>query len=108
MDLLVVFDHVGRKRSLAAAIDDRLALLPLARDIIVTTLEEIREECMMPGSLLGAALRDGKILYEHGRSDEESTQYFSAVCRDVQARGMPIRFASHKTGEEARKPDDAT
>ncbi len=36
----------------------------MSKDIIVTTPEEIKRRGALPGSVLRAALRDGKVLYE--------------------------------------------
>ncbi len=64
VDLLVVLPEAPDKRALAAGIRDDLANIPVAKDIIVTTPQEIDEERELVGSLLHHALRDGKVLYE--------------------------------------------
>lgn len=64
VDLLVVFETVSDKR--AAAIDIRRALrdLPVGKDVVVTTPDEIQRRGSLIGSILRPALRDGKVLYE--------------------------------------------
>lgn len=64
VDLLVVFETVTDKR--AAAIDIRWVLrdLPVGKDVIVTTPDEIQRRGSLIGSVLRPALRDGKVLYE--------------------------------------------
>ncbi|MBM4046912.1 MAG: nucleotidyltransferase domain-containing protein [Planctomycetes bacterium] len=63
-DLLVVLPEVADKR--AAAIQMRRALgdMPVSKDIVVTTPDEIARRGDMVGSVLRRALREGKVLYE--------------------------------------------
>jgi predicted nucleotidyltransferase len=64
IDLLVIFSQVNDKRQAAVRIRQALADLPVAKDIIVTTPEEIRQRGNLVGSVLRPALKEGKILYE--------------------------------------------
>jgi predicted nucleotidyltransferase len=64
VDLLVVLQEVPDKRALAAGIRDDLANVPVAKDIFVTTPQEIDEERELVGSFLHHAMQDGKVLYE--------------------------------------------
>ena len=63
IDLLVVFTELADKRK--AAVDIRVALadLPVAKDILVSTPEELERHRSRIGSVLRYAQRDGKILY---------------------------------------------
>ena len=63
VDLLVVFSELADKRK--TAIDIRLALadLPVAKDILVATPEELSRHRTRIGSVLRTAQREGKILY---------------------------------------------
>lgn len=65
VDLLIVLASAPDKRR--AAIDIRRALsgLPVSKDIVVTTPEEISERGDVVGLVLRPALREGRILYEH-------------------------------------------
>jgi predicted nucleotidyltransferase len=63
-DLLVVMELAPDKRKTAVEIRRLLADLPASKDIIVTTPEEISRRGRMIGTVLRAALREGKILYE--------------------------------------------
>ncbi len=64
MDLLGVFPEVDDKRNAAVPIRRTLADLPVGKDIIVTTPEEIARKGDLVGTILRPALRDGKVLYE--------------------------------------------
>jgi uncharacterized protein len=64
VDLLVVIDHVDDKRSVTVQMRRALADLPIGKDIVVTTPEEIRRRGHLVGSILRSALREGKELYE--------------------------------------------
>jgi predicted nucleotidyltransferase len=64
VDLLVVMDGVTDKRQTAIEIRRALSDLPVCKDIIVTTPEEIARRGDLAGSVLRPALREGKVLYE--------------------------------------------
>ena len=64
VDLLVVMDRVADKRHAAIEIRRILADLPVCKDIIVTTPDEIARRGARAGSVLRPALREGKVLYE--------------------------------------------
>jgi predicted nucleotidyltransferase len=64
IDLLIVFSHVTNKRSKAVEIRQALVDLPVAKDIIVTTPDEIARRGDLVGDVLRPALTEGKILYE--------------------------------------------
>ena len=64
VDLLVVLPAVSDKREARVAIRRALADAPLAKDIIVTTPEEILRRGDVVGTALRQALREGVVLYE--------------------------------------------
>ena len=64
VDLLVVLSEVADKRRAAIEIRRALAHLPVSKDIIVTTPEEVARRGNLVGSVLRPALREGKVLYE--------------------------------------------
>jgi predicted nucleotidyltransferase len=64
VDLLVVLGEVTDKRRTTVAIRRALRDLPVSKDIVVTTPEEISRRGHLLGSVLHPALREGKILYE--------------------------------------------
>jgi uncharacterized protein len=64
VDLLVVLPQVANKRAAAIAIRRALADLPVCKDIVVTTPEEITRRGDLVGTVLRPALREGKVLYE--------------------------------------------
>jgi predicted nucleotidyltransferase len=64
IDLLVVLPEVANKRQTAVAIRRRLTDLPVPKDIVVTTPEEIASRGDLVGTVLRPALREGKVLYE--------------------------------------------
>ncbi len=64
MDLLVVLPQVDNKRQVTIEIRRALADLPVAKDIIVTTPEEIARRGDLVGTVLRPALHEGQVLYE--------------------------------------------
>lgn len=64
VDLLVVLPEAPDKRR--ATVDIRVALadLPVGKDIIVTTPDEIAKRGHIFGNIVHAALREGEVLYE--------------------------------------------
>jgi len=64
IDLLVVLPEVANKRQAAVEIRRLLTDLPVPKDIVVTTPEEIARRGDLVGTMLRPALREGKVLYE--------------------------------------------
>ena len=64
VDLLVVFSELTDKRKTAVDIRRTLADLPMAKDILVTTPEELARQRDQVGTILRVAQREGEILYE--------------------------------------------
>jgi len=64
VDLLVVLPEVMDKRKTTVEILRVLGDLPVSKDIIVTTPEEISRRGHLIGSVLRAALKEGKVVYE--------------------------------------------
>ncbi|MBM3500020.1 MAG: nucleotidyltransferase domain-containing protein [Armatimonadetes bacterium] len=64
VDLLVVLPKVDDQRRAAVAIRRLLADLPVAKDIVVTTPEEIAARGDLVGTILRPALREGVVVYE--------------------------------------------
>lgn len=64
VDLLVVMDLAPDKRRIAIEIRRALADLPVSKDIVVTTPDEIARRGDLVGSVLWPALREGTVLYE--------------------------------------------
>ncbi len=64
VDLLIVMGDVTDKRR--AAVDIRRALgdLPVSKDIVVATPDDIASRGHVVGTVLHAALREGTVLYE--------------------------------------------
>lgn len=65
LDLLVVLSRVDDKRQAAIRIGNALSDLPVSKDIVVTTPEEIAARGDVIGQVLRPALREGKVVYEH-------------------------------------------
>ena len=63
IDLLIVFSELTDKRKTAIDIRVALADLPVAKDILVSTPEELERHRTRIGSVLRYAQRDGKTLY---------------------------------------------
>ena len=64
VDLLVVMDNVPNKRRVAVEIRRSLGDLPVSKDIVVSTPDEITRRGHVAGTVLHAALREGTIVYE--------------------------------------------
>src|SRR5688572_28399607 len=64
VDLLVVFPHVENSFTTAVAILEELSGLGMAKDVVVTTPDEIEAWGKLIGTVLEPALREGRVLYE--------------------------------------------
>ena len=63
VDLLVVLAEADDVRKVTVAIRRALTGIAVAKDIIVTTPEEIRRRGHLVGTILRPALKEGKTLY---------------------------------------------
>lgn len=68
IDLLVVLPQVENKRQTTIHIGNELSDLPVSKDVVVTTPEEIAVRGDMIGDVLRPALREGKVIYERAGS----------------------------------------
>ena len=64
VDLLVIFSELADKRKTAVDIRRALGDIPVAKDILVTTPEELTRQHDWIGIVLRAAQREGEILYK--------------------------------------------
>ena len=64
LDLLVVLPEVEHTRNTAIQIGNSLSNLPISKDIIVATPEEIEKYGSTIGSILLPAVTEGKVIYE--------------------------------------------
>ena len=64
VDLLVVMGDIPDKRQAAVEIRRSLGDLPVSKDIVVTTPDEIARRGHVVGTVLHAALREGRVVYE--------------------------------------------
>ena|SRR5258707_14257912 len=64
LDLLVVLRKVEHKRKTAIQIGNSLSNLPISKDIVVTTPEDIARYGKTVGDILRPALEEGKVVYE--------------------------------------------
>ena len=64
VDLLVVLLKIEHKRRVAIEILRALNGLPISKDVIVSTPEEIKKRGKVVGNILQPALEEGKIIYE--------------------------------------------
>ena len=65
LDLLVVLARTEHTRKSAIQIGNSLSNLPISKDIIVTTPEDIEKHGKTAGNILLPALTEGKVIYEH-------------------------------------------
>ena len=63
IDLLVVFPDCADRKAMTIAIMKSLADLPVGKDIVVTTTDELRTRGRLSSTILHPALREGKVLY---------------------------------------------
>ncbi len=64
VDLLVVVPEVWHRREQQVAIRRVLADLPISKDVIVVTPEEVEQSRWRVDSVVWPAVQDGKTLYE--------------------------------------------
>ena len=64
VDLLVVMPDGTDRREAAIAMRAAVGDLPLAKDIVVTTPDEISRRAHIVGTVLRAALREGRVVHE--------------------------------------------
>jgi uncharacterized protein len=64
LDLLVVLPKVEHKRKAAIEVLKALNGLPISKDVIVTTPQELEERGKVIGDILRPALEEGKVVYE--------------------------------------------
>ena len=64
VDLLVILPNVSDKRDTAIKIRRVLGDLPVCKDIVVATPEEVARRGHLVGTVLRSALREGKVIYE--------------------------------------------
>lgn len=64
LDLLVVLPKVEHTRKAAIQIGNTLSNLPVSKDVIVVTPEEIEKYGKTIGNILLPALTEGKVIYE--------------------------------------------
>ena len=64
VDLLVILPNVSDKRDTAINIRRVLGDLPVCKDIVVATPEEVARRGHLVGTVLRSALREGKVIYE--------------------------------------------
>jgi len=64
VDLLVVMPVAGSRRQQAVQIDLALGGIPIPIDLLVVRPEEAEGSRLLPGTIVGEAVREGKVLYE--------------------------------------------
>ena len=64
VDLLVVMNSVPNKHQTTVEIRRSLKDLPISKDIVVATPEEINRQKRMVGTVIRAATREGVVVYE--------------------------------------------
>lgn len=63
IDLLVVFSTSVDRKAVTISIMKSLADLPVGKDIVVTTSEELKTRGTLSSTVLHPALHEGKVLY---------------------------------------------
>lgn len=65
VDLLVVLPKVEHRRRAAAQIHTALAGIPLGKDVIVATPQDVDRLADLSGTIIHPALREGRTIYVH-------------------------------------------
>jgi uncharacterized protein len=63
LDLLVVLPEVGDAREEAVALRRSLADLPVPKDVVVTSVDEVARRGSSAWHVVGRALREGRVIY---------------------------------------------
>ncbi|MDT0630378.1 hypothetical protein RQM47_04480 [Rubrivirga sp. S365] len=63
LDLLVVLADVGRRRDATVALRRVLADLPVAKDVVVASADEVDQRRSSPWHIVGLGLREGREVY---------------------------------------------
>lgn len=66
IDLLVEFDERVDRHATAVAMRRAVGDIPAPVDFVVTDTDEIRRRGSIVGPVLGTALLEGRVVYEHG------------------------------------------
>lgn len=66
VDLLVIMPVRGSRRDQAVAIGVAVHDIPLSKDIVVATPEDVARRGDLPGTILRPALREGRVVYVGG------------------------------------------
>ena len=86
IDLLVVFSELTDKRKTAIEIERALADVPVAKDILVSTPEELERSRLRIGSVLRYAQQEGKILWKNlNAAAHKSDQCCGALNNEVKS-----------------------
>ena len=86
IDLLVVFAELTDKRKIAIDIGRALSDVPVAKDIIVSTPEELERSHTRIGSVLRYAQQEGKILWKNlNAAAHKSDQYCGVPNNEVKS-----------------------
>ena len=64
VDLLVILPDVADKRDTAIEIRRALGDLPVCKDIVVATPDEVARRGHLAGTVLRSALREGRVVYD--------------------------------------------
>ncbi len=64
VDLMIIMNKISDKHQTAIEIQRLLKDLFISKDIVIVTTDEINRKRYIVGTLIHAALRDGRMLYE--------------------------------------------
>ena len=99
IDLLVVFSELTDKRKTAIDIERALADMPVAKDILVSTPEELERSRARIGSVLRYAQQEGKVLWKNWNAAPRR----SAPCSDMSNEGgTPAMQTADRLADTAR------
>ena len=82
VDLLVVLAEVDNRREAAIAIRQLLKDIPMAKDIVVASAEELVARGDIPGTVLNNAWRQGIVLYVDGEARQREVRRWLEFGRE--------------------------
>jgi HEPN domain-containing protein/predicted nucleotidyltransferase len=112
VDLLLVLAEVEHKRKTVVEALNLLADMPVPKDVLVRTPEEIWRECRVPGSVVRNALSEGRVVYERDERPGAAREWLALARGDLEAGEMlraggavpwSIAFHAQQSAEKALK-----
>ena len=102
VDLLVIFPALGDKREIAVDIRQSLNGLSVAKDILVSTPDEISGRGQIVGTVLHSALDEGKVLYDAEPSQSDCREHRAGTSSSAQSPASQLQSRSENPARKNR------